>query len=123
MHIQAEILHERRCRTESCKEAEQNLYGPAYRTPRPAMRLDTCELCGRVEDDEKGEIHNGPFKACSCHSAPNTRDLTSCFLRLANFDNGVFDRLNRYESALWRQIAQVLLLLRAAHYRWPARLK
>jgi hypothetical protein len=119
LQIQAEILHERRC----SKEAEQSLYGPACRTLRPAMRPDTCELRGCADDDEKGEIHNGPFKACSGHSATNTRDLISCFLRLANFDNGVFERLNRYETALWRQIAQTLLLLRAAHYRWPARLK
>src|SRR5215208_4112740 len=34
------------------------------------------------------------------------RNLTYCFLRLANLDNGVFERLGRYESALWRQIMQ-----------------
>jgi hypothetical protein len=32
-----------------------------------------------------------------------TRQLTYCFLRLANLDSGVFERLNRYEAALWRQ--------------------
>jgi hypothetical protein len=30
------------------------------------------------------------------------RQLTYCFLRLANL-SGVFERLNRYEAALWRQ--------------------
>jgi hypothetical protein len=30
------------------------------------------------------------------------RQLTYYFLRLANFDSGVFERLNRYEAALWR---------------------
>ena len=29
-------------------------------------------------------------------------DIARCFLRLANLDNGAFDRLSRYETALWR---------------------
>jgi hypothetical protein len=37
--------------------------------------------------------------------------LTICFLRLANLDNGVFERLGRYEASLWRQIAQTLFAL------------
>ena len=36
------------------------------------------------------------------------RQLTYCFLRLANFDSGVFERLNRYEAALWHRLRQVL---------------
>ena len=34
-----------------------------------------------------------------------------CFLRLANLDNGAFDRLTRYETALWRQVGQILFTL------------
>jgi hypothetical protein len=37
------------------------------------------------------------------------------FLRLAKFDSGAFERLNRYESALWRQVAQLLFLLKFLH--------
>jgi hypothetical protein len=37
------------------------------------------------------------------------------FLRLANFDSGAFERLNRYESALWRQVAQLLFMLNFLH--------
>ena len=39
------------------------------------------------------------------------RELTYCFLRLANLDNGAFDRIGRYEACLWRQIAQTLFAL------------
>jgi hypothetical protein len=39
------------------------------------------------------------------------RELTYCFLRLANLDNGAFDRIGRYEVHLWRQIAQTLFAL------------
>jgi hypothetical protein len=30
------------------------------------------------------------------------------FLRLADLDNGVFERLGRYEAALWRKVRQTL---------------
>ncbi len=43
-----------------------------------------------------------------------TRKLTYCFLRLANLDSAIFERLGRYEAALWRQTVQLLLTLRAA---------
>ena len=33
------------------------------------------------------------------------------FLRLADLDNGVFDRLGRYEAALWRQVRQTIFAL------------
>jgi hypothetical protein len=41
----------------------------------------------------------------------SVRDLTCCFLRLSNIDNGAFDRLGRYNAALWKQTAQTLFLL------------
>lgn len=42
------------------------------------------------------------------------RKLTYCFLRLANLDNAMFERLGRYEAAIWRQTVQVLLALQSA---------
>jgi hypothetical protein len=39
------------------------------------------------------------------------RGLTHCFLRLGNLDSGAFERLGRYNAALWKQTAQTLLLL------------
>jgi hypothetical protein len=45
------------------------------------------------------------------------RDLAHSFQRLANLDNGAFDRLNRYETRLWRQFVQTLLCLRSARIR------
>jgi hypothetical protein len=47
-----------------------------------------------------------------CSSSPiSVRDLTCCFLRLSNVDNGAFERLGRYNAALWKQAAQTLFLL------------
>ncbi len=45
------------------------------------------------------------------------RDLTQCFQRLAAFDNGLFERLGRYETALWRQTVQIIFLLQSAKRR------
>jgi hypothetical protein len=42
-------------------------------------------------------------------------ELALRFLRLASFDNGAFERLSRYETALWRQVAQLLFALNVLH--------
>jgi hypothetical protein len=49
-----------------------------------------------------------------CYVPPmSIRDLTCCFLRLSNVDNGAFERLGRYNAALWKQTAQTFFLLQA----------
>jgi hypothetical protein len=57
---------------------------------------------------------------CTTGSPQSTNaEIGRCFLRLANLDNGAFDRLSRYETALWRQVGQVIftldLLRRSVH--------
>jgi hypothetical protein len=44
-------------------------------------------------------------------------EVARCFLRLAKLDNGAFERLGRYESALWRQAKQTLLTLERLRWR------
>ena len=44
-------------------------------------------------------------------------DVARRFLRLADIDNGVFERLGRYEAALWRQVRQTLFTLEALRWR------
>jgi hypothetical protein len=48
--------------------------------------------------------------SCS-DSSLSARELTYCFLRLGNLDGGAFERLGRYNAALWKQTAQTLFLL------------
>jgi hypothetical protein len=45
------------------------------------------------------------------------REPTHCFLRLGNLDSGAFERLGRYNAALWKQTAQTLLLLGSTRRR------
>lgn len=49
--------------------------------------------------------------------ASASRDVAISFLRLANLDNDIVDRLSRYEAALWRQLAQALFTLQALKRR------
>jgi hypothetical protein len=62
----------------------------------------------RSEEEADGEDGVSLHRTLPVSSA---RDLTCCFLRLSNVDNGAFDRLGRYNAALWKQTAQTLFLL------------
>jgi len=81
--IQAEILRDRR-----------NEWAPA-----------SDELPDQTPDhmrDESDRVSDSSLSA---------RELTYCFLRLGNLDGGAFERLGRYNAALWKQTAQTLFLL------------
>ncbi len=49
----------------------------------------------------KQRPHGGGHRATSA-----SRDIALSFLRLANLDNEIVDRLSRYEAALWRHLAR-----------------
>jgi hypothetical protein len=84
--IQAEILRDRR-----------NEWAPVY-----------DELPDQTPDHMRRDERD-PFNSSS--SSISARELTYCFLRLGNLDNGAFERLGRYNAALWKQTAQTLFLL------------
>jgi hypothetical protein len=80
----------------------------------------------RIPDTEATKHAGGPWKAdrdaCdeSCWAlqpAGPARELTHSFLRLANLDKRVFERLGRYESALARQVVQTIFLLQSVRIR------
>src|SRR5262245_13580265 len=48
---------------------------------------------------------------------PDHTSIAGLFLRLTNRDNRVFELLGRYETNLWRQTAQTLLLLSSIDFR------
>jgi hypothetical protein len=43
--------------------------------------------------------------------------VATSFLKLAQLDAGAFERLNRYEISLWRQVSQLLFTLDALRWR------
>jgi hypothetical protein len=88
--IQAEILRDRRNTVTIHELADR---APEVLTPAEDDRI-SCD---------------GP--------ALSPRELTRCFLRLGNLDGGAFERLGRYNAALWKQTAQTLLLLGSTRSR------
>jgi hypothetical protein len=52
------------------------------------------------------------------YQIPNaSRDIAISFLRLANLDSEIVDRLSRYESGLWRQLVQTVFALQTLRRR------
>jgi hypothetical protein len=95
-----------------------------------------CRLLGRRQDPIPGFWGGRAFDPCDDTDAngddddlilktsgpggpplDDARVLSLCFQRLVNFDGDVFERLGRYETALARQIVQVLFLLRTVRRR------
>ncbi len=50
-------------------------------------------------------------------AASPSRDIALSYLRLANLDNELIDRLSRYEAILWRQVVQTLFTLQTLKRR------
>jgi hypothetical protein len=66
-----------------------------------------------------GVIDEEPPPTAATSTAERSVDLARCFLRLCNLPNYALDRLNRYETSLWRQVAQTLIALDALDRRKP----
>jgi hypothetical protein len=69
-------------------------------------------------DDHRGGSTGGPtnevrpIDGCSRYPSKTNVEIARCFQRLANVDNGAFERLTRYETALWRQAERILFILK-----------
>ena len=73
--------------------------------PDPARSKLPGEVCEVIEIFQSGRDSSGS-------------ELARCFLRLADLDSGIFERLGRYEAALWRQARQTIFTLQ--HLQWRA---
>jgi hypothetical protein len=112
LRIQAELLRDRR-----------NHHMPDWlpKMPSPIFGLTPHRIPeGAEHAGGPWQIDPDPCCGASCWApqpASPGRVLTHSFLRLANLDNGVFERLSRYESALSRQVMRILFLIRPARAR------
>jgi hypothetical protein len=85
------------------------------------------ELTGVRSDDAGDGTHRDGFHSVaglapiSASGAPDRqRDVARRFLLLADLDDTVFERLGRYEAALWRQLRQTLFVLERLRWRTPS---
>jgi hypothetical protein len=71
----------------------------------------------RQEIFADGEAHEfAPENGRDVAVSPS-RDVALSYLRLANLDHELIDRLSRYEGGLWRQAVQTLFALQALKRR------
>src|ERR1700739_576292 len=71
----------------------------------------------RGDDATDQEYGSDRFQRVDHVYGLTTRQLTYSFLRLANLDISVFERLNRYEATLWRQAVQIIFALQSIKQR------
>jgi hypothetical protein len=69
--------------------------------------------------DASSEV--GCCEMASCLRENDGLDIVHRFLRLADVDKGAFDRLGRYETALWRQVRQTIFTLEDLRWRASTR--
>jgi hypothetical protein len=70
----------------------------------------TLWTCQTEEASEDHQVHQ--YEMRTGDYATTIRQLACCFVDCASRDSGLFERLNRYETALWRQALQIIWLLR-----------
>jgi hypothetical protein len=111
LRMQSEILHAfRSSRPNAAKPAAGEGAPRVFAGTGPEFRQD-------VVSGANGEHKLHPLDRDQPHAANASRDIAISFLRLANLDSEIVDRLSRYEAALWRQLAQALFTLQALKRR------
>jgi hypothetical protein len=82
-----------------------------------AIETGLFELVSDVNEPGLAEVDDAA-PAFRSHGKSHDK-IAICFLRVASLEDGVFDRLSRYEAALWRQVGQTLFTLDAFERRKP----
>ena len=113
LRIQAEILRDRRL---------GHFPERLLNAPPPILGVPACNNQDREEtNDNSAPQEDGSYYCHAPRQTPQSdssaRQMTLCFQRLANLDNGVFERLGRYESAIARQVLKTLHLLQSVRAR------
>jgi hypothetical protein len=109
---QAEILHERRRLRGEPPDLAHQIFGTSIFNPR------NCTKASRNDGDVKpASVNPDDSPSLSMTWIDSAKGMSLCFQRLANFDCAVLERLGRYESALARQIVQVMFLLQSLRRR------
>jgi hypothetical protein len=98
-------------------------------SPSPPTRVVGIHVAPTYirSSDDVGVV---PTNTLRTEMQENAIAMAWCFLRVINLTDDAFERLGRYEAALWRQVRQTLFSLegfrlgrsakryRRSHYRW-----
>jgi hypothetical protein len=123
--FEAAIIADFDARTAVERELVLRLASLLWRLRRTtAIETDLLRIQAEIQNDRRlDRLSNAPLQADVSYNYPALhqaaqpispqRQLTLCFQRLANLDNGAFERLGRYESAIARQVTKTLYLLQS----------
>jgi hypothetical protein len=84
---------------------------------RKFLRPIDLENRAGQQKEVSGDIRIDSIHSNGTETNQTNTNIARSFLRLTNLDNQVFERLGRYETNLWRQTAQILLLLSSIEFR------
>ena len=99
------------------KHASRNDQSP-YSRPTSEPDVDSLSIFRKLLHSSESKEAKKDIRIDSVRTKNQANtNITRSFLRLTNFGNQVFERLGRYETNLWRQTAQILLLLSAINLR------
>jgi len=101
------------------KEGQKTALPDCKHSQRPSL-AQTHYINGkraRNDDATNEEYRSDRFQRVDHDYGRTTRQLSYSFLRLANLDSIVFERLNRYEATLWRQAVQIIFALQPIKQR------
>jgi hypothetical protein len=118
LQIQGEILLKQR------KRQTQAIYQDSALTV--AVKIGPFATAVRSHDAGSGGYARNSETEANTGTKPRAPvpdprlDIAQCFLLLSNLDNNVFERLGRYEMALWRQVRQTLFTLERLRWRSSA---
>jgi hypothetical protein len=109
--IHAEILRERKARMNAASRGM-----PESISHWPDNGADLANWANETDDHAQSRHVDHPDDLAP-PAEDRARVIAHCFLRLAHLDSRAFDRLNRYEVALWRQTVQILFALQMIRRR------
>jgi hypothetical protein len=110
LRMQGEIL----CAFRSSRQKTVGSRGEG--TPPPFPESDR-EYRHEALPDANDDQELGPERGDRASVPSPSRDIAISYLRLANLDNELVDRLSRYEAGLWRQLVQMLFALQTLKQR------
>jgi hypothetical protein len=119
LQIQSEVLREQRTRPTKTPSQDCTLTA-ALRIGQSANVVRSVDACSSDYSINSKTVPNTATKPELPVTEPRF-DIAQRFVRLSNLENNVFERLGRYEMALWRQVRQTLFTLECLRWRSSAR--
>lgn len=122
LQIQAKILQEREKSSviplQDSDQPPSIVYRMFGEKDRSGVHAYTAINSRTDRTSGEDEIENCGSSNCISETTDSTY-VALCFLRFANIERDLLERIGRYESTLWRQTRQLLLMLEETKHRSP----